>query len=84
MLRITHATLPAGPPVLRLEGKLVGPWVGELARVCAELPPGPALDLAAVTYLDRAGLALVRTLLDRGATLAACSSLAAALLEEET
>jgi ABC-type transporter Mla MlaB component len=71
---------------LRLEGKLVGPWVTELARSCGELLCSPnhlRLDLAAVTFVDGPGVALLRDLLARGATLAACSGLVAELLHVE-
>jgi hypothetical protein len=71
---------------LRLEGKLVGPWVTELARSCNELPCPPnrlRLDLSAVTFVDRRSVALLRDLLARGATLAACSGLLAELLHVE-
>src|SRR5262249_61554640 len=66
-----------------VEGKLLGPWVTELTRSCNELACSPdclRLDLTAVTFVDGAGLALLRDLLARGATLAACSGLVAQLL----
>ena len=86
MLRITHQR-PDSIPTLRLEGKLVGPWVTELARSCDELPGSPEflrLDLAAVTFVDGPGLALLRDLLGRGVTLVACSRLVAELLHLES
>ena len=86
MLRITHARGHNSISTLRLEGKLVGPWVTELARSCNELPCPPnrlRLDLSAVTFVDGPGVALLRDLLDRGATLAACSGLVAELLHGE-
>ncbi len=86
MLRITHVHDHESISTLRLEGKLVGPWVGEFARLCDELscPPNALrLDLSAVTFVDAAGLALLRDLLRRGVTLAACSRLVAELLHLE-
>ena len=86
MLRITHAQGHDSISTLRLEGKLVGPWVTELARSCNELPCPPnrlRLDLSAVTFVDGPGVALLRDLIGRGATLAACSGLVAELLHLE-
>jgi len=86
MLRITHAQGNGSISTLRLEGKLLGPWVAELARSCNELPCSPdclRLDLSAVTFVDGPGVALLRGLLGRGATLAACSGLVAELLHGE-
>jgi ABC-type transporter Mla MlaB component len=86
MLRITHAQGHDSISTLRLEGKLLGPWVAELARSCNKLACSPdclRLDLSAVTFVDRPGLALLRDLLGRGATLAACSGLVAELLHGE-
>ncbi len=86
MLRITCVTGRDSAPTLRLEGKLLGPWVAELGRVCDELPCTAgrlSLDLSAVTFVDGPGVALLRDLLGRGATLAACSGLVAELLHLE-
>jgi ABC-type transporter Mla MlaB component len=84
MLRITHGHDSVS--TLRLEGKLVGPWVAELARLCDQLSGSTdrlRLDLSAVTFVDRPGVALLRDLLGRGATLAGCSGLVAELLHVE-
>ncbi len=86
MLRITHTRGHDSISTLRLEGKLLGPWVTELARSCNELPCSPdclRLDLSAVTFVDGPGVALLRDLIGRGATLAACSGLVAELLHME-
>ena len=86
MLRITHINGLDSAATLKLEGKLVGPWVTELARSWRELP-GPRdrmrLDLSAVTFVDGPGLALLRDLLAAGARLAACSGLVSELLHVE-
>lgn len=58
---------------LILEGRLVGPWVDELQRVCGDLGP-PAnygrltVDLCGVTAMDASGQALLDRLLQCGAT----------------
>jgi ABC-type transporter Mla MlaB component len=86
MLRITRVHGRHTAPTLRLEGKLLGPWVAELARACAELPCSSSplrLDLSAVTFVDDPGVQLLRDLLGRGVTLAACSGLVAELLHGE-
>ena len=86
MLRITHAQGHDSISTLRLEGKLLGPWVTELARSCNELPCSPdclRLDLSALTFVDEPGVALLRDLIGRGAMLAACSGLVAELLHGE-
>ena len=86
MLRITHTNDHDSVSTLRLEGKLRGPWVTVLARSCEELSCSPdrlRLDLSAVTFVDGPGVALLRDLLGRGATLSACSGLVAELLHME-
>ena len=86
VLRITHARGNDSIWVLRLEGKLLGPWVTELARSCNEFSCSPdclRLDLSAVTFVDGPGLALLRDLIGRGATLVASSGLVAELLHLE-
>jgi ABC-type transporter Mla MlaB component len=86
MLRITLAQGHDSISTFKVEGKLLGPWVAELARSCNELPCSldcVRLDLSAVTFVDGPGVALLRDLLGRGATLAACSGLVAELLHGE-
>jgi ABC-type transporter Mla MlaB component len=86
MLRITHINDDDSVSTLRLEGKLLGPWVTEFARSCEELPCSPdrlRLDLSAVTFVDGPGVALLRDLLGRGVTLSAYSGLVAELLHRE-
>src|SRR5262245_20435281 len=83
MLRITFLAGPGPAPTLELEGKLVGPWVGELRQECDLLVGPPRLDLTAVTFADEAGVRLLGELLDGGAELAGCSGLLAALLRPE-
>jgi ABC-type transporter Mla MlaB component len=86
MLRITHINGRDSGSTLQLEGKLLGPWVAELARSCEEIPYSLdclRLDLSKVTFADGPGVSLLRDLLDRGATLAACSGLVAELLHVE-
>jgi hypothetical protein len=86
VLRITHVAGHDLIPTLKVEGTLRGPWVAELARACDELHGSlgcVSLDLSAVTFVDGPGVELLRGLLGRGVTLAACSALVAELLHVE-
>jgi ABC-type transporter Mla MlaB component len=86
MLRINYSREHDSIWTLRLEGKLLGPWVTELARSCNELECSPdclRLDFSAVSFVDEAGVALLRELISRGAKLAAYSGLVAELLDVE-
>ena len=84
MLRITPAH--DGPrPCLRLEGRLVGPWVAELASAIEQLGPVlPALDLANVQFVDGPGLDLLGALQHRGAVLVAVSPFVTQLLQSHS
>jgi anti-anti-sigma regulatory factor len=71
MLRISLVTTEdtAEPQCLRLDGQVTGPWVEELRRTCAETVGNNrdaetylVLDLAGVSFLDAAGVALFRDL----------------------
>ena len=76
MLRITSIEGGNQKVVLRLEGRVCGPWVGELGEACQKvLSEGKALDLnlAEVTFLDGEGIALLMTIQTRGVELAECS-----------
>jgi anti-anti-sigma regulatory factor len=64
MLRITIEENPADA-VIKLEGRVAGPWVAELDRVWVETAPqlaykSLALDLSNVTYADSAGTQVLR------------------------
>lgn len=73
-------------PTLKLEGKLLGPWVDELRRVCEELhtpPNGIRLNLAGVTFIDPAGIKLLGDLIRLGATISECTGFVAELLRRD-
>ena len=76
MLKIVAAPNGSGTVTLVLEGRLIGPWVEELRRA-SEAALGSserlALDLGAVSYVDRRGLELLRSLAGRRAQLDNCS-----------
>ena len=76
MLRITPIESGKKQLVLQLEGRVSGPWVSELSDVCEKaLSEGIALvlNLADVSFLDSAGVDLLKKYEHRGAELAQCS-----------
>ena len=86
MLRITHVEEPNATLTLKLEGKLLKPWLDELLHACdahASSCNGICLDLSALTFVDIAGANLLRELIQRGIKISACSGYVAELLHEE-
>ena len=76
MLKISQAEKANHSVTLKLEGRVVGPWVGELRQVCETLlTEGRALklDLAEVTFADADGVAVLTGFKTRGVTLKNCS-----------
>ncbi|HLA09112.1 MAG TPA: STAS domain-containing protein [Pyrinomonadaceae bacterium] len=69
MLKITQVVLASQEITLRLDGRVTGQWV-ELLRNTAEslLEAGLRLniDLTNVSYSDCEGIALLKSLIDRG------------------
>jgi ABC-type transporter Mla MlaB component len=70
--------------ILKLEGKLQGPWVDE-AHVAHAFTAAEAsricLDLSGLTFADEAGAALLGELIRSGAKVVGCSSYIAELLQ---
>jgi anti-anti-sigma regulatory factor len=75
MLRILESEPGGDEIVLRLSGQIAGPWVDELAQVCrrALARHRLTLDLADVSFVEHAGVRLLRALGRRGVTLSGCS-----------
>ena len=76
MLRITPTDRGNHHIILRLEGRLAGPWVTELWKACEKvLGNGQALELnlAEVSFVDLAGVTLLTKVRARGVDLADCS-----------
>jgi ABC-type transporter Mla MlaB component len=72
-------------PVLKLAGKVVGPWVIELRRASEEMRVSTSafcLDLTDVAFIDSAALGLIHDLVRQGATLSGCSGFIAELLSQ--
>jgi ABC-type transporter Mla MlaB component len=68
---------------LKLEGKILGPWVEELGHACevSGLPQHCLrLDLADVSFVDSMGLKLLDDLVRQGTTIVGCSGFVADLL----
>lgn len=88
MMRIarTAGGADGGAVTLRLEGKLLRPWVEEVAheweaaRRDAGADGRVHFDLAGLTFLDDAGAQLMRDLIARGAHVTGCSRFVADLL----
>jgi len=86
MLRINRVSDPNQAPTLKLEGKLLGPWVDELREACrSQAFPLDCirLDLSAITFVDTAGARLLEDLIRQGAQIIACSGYIAELLQLE-
>ena len=86
MLRITPLVAKE-KAILRLEGKLRGPWVSELARVWKGVWRRPGLkrirvDLRALSFVDERGKDVLMTMRQDGAEFVANDPLISALLEE--
>jgi hypothetical protein len=83
VLKITEVSRSDSAITFKLEGKVLAPWVDELRRICTE-PPHESrpihLDLDAVTFVDAAGVELMRELIRQGITIARCSGFIAVLL----
>ncbi len=84
MLRITQLVSEDRLLTLRLEGKIVGPWVEELERTCSPLlakHPATTIELAGITFLDAAGAELLLRLQEQGVSLTGGSSFLREYLE---
>jgi ABC-type transporter Mla MlaB component len=86
MLRINRIIGPDQAETLKLEGKLLGPWVEELRNTCqsqAFTSNCIRLDLSAVMFVDAAGAKLLGDLIHQGAQVIACSGYLEELLDVE-
>ena len=85
MLRITTIENDNSPTVLKLEGKLLEPWIGELHEACrlaGEQAATATLDLTGLSFVDVPGTIALRDLRRRGLRVRGCSPLLAELLKE--
>ena len=77
MLKIVGDDRGRETGLLRLEGRLVGPWVEELRRTCgaARASAGRVtLDLQHLSFVDLEGLKLLEDLAEQDAVLVNCSA----------
>ena len=84
MLKISQIGPVNHTVTLRVEGRIVGPWVAELQHSCEEvLTEGQTLKLhlAEVEFMDLRGVALLSSLRSRGVVLLECPPFAAEQLK---
>src|SRR5262245_52951688 len=72
VLEITRLSHKGRGLTIKLEGEVLGAWVGAAREACAARGRRPRrLDLAAVPYVDAAGVQLLRDVLAEGVEIAA-------------
>ena len=84
MLKISQVEHANHAVILRLEGRVVGPWVTQLQKSCEEvLTEGRSLKLhlGDVEFMDAQGVALLSSLRSRGVSLLQCPPFAAEQLK---
>jgi anti-anti-sigma regulatory factor len=84
MLKIVIDERTSGTPTLELEGRVIGPWVEELRRSCDEVLATSAkltLDFSDVSFVDRDGVELLRSLRNKDVALLNCSPFVAEQLK---
>jgi anti-anti-sigma regulatory factor len=84
VLKITRLSHKGRGLTIKLEGELLGAWVGAARDTCTIRGRRPRrLDLTGVTYADAAGVQLLQELMAEGVEIAACSSFIGELLHRE-
>ena len=84
MLKISQSETANETIILKLEGRIAGPWVAEVRKACEGfLNEGRALqlDLADVSFVDVTGTAAISNLKSRGVGLENCSPFVAEQLK---
>jgi hypothetical protein len=86
VLRVTQTNLPSGLRVVKLEGKLLRPWIADVRALFPADGPAaaPALDLSELTFADQAGTQLLGELVRQGIEIQSCSPFVAELLHRES
>ena len=85
-LRLTREDGSGSPALLRLEGSVVAEWAALLERECSRLlrsGGAVSLDLAGVTFVDRAGVEVLERLSRAGVEIRCRSGPVAGVLEGE-
>jgi hypothetical protein len=85
MLRISFSGSSVSDGTVKLEGKLLRPWVEEVRNHFLADDSGslPRLDLSCVTFVDREGTELLRQLLRKGVQIGSCSAFVTELLRSD-
>jgi anti-anti-sigma regulatory factor len=87
MLIITRSEGSDLTRTLKLEGKLLGPWMGELESACCRTSQVSLdrvrLDLSSLTFVDAEGARYLASLVRDGARVIACSEFVAEMLHLE-
>jgi ABC-type transporter Mla MlaB component len=76
MLKISQTGKANHSVTLRLEGRIVGPWVNAARETCEKfLGEGRTvkLDLAEVSFVDQDGMKCLANLISKGVALVDCS-----------
>jgi hypothetical protein len=83
MLKITKPETQRPGGTIKLEGKLVGPWLDEVRSLVADtsITSHPNLDLSELTFADSAGVLWLRQLLHQGIVIESCSPFITELLQ---
>jgi anti-anti-sigma regulatory factor len=79
MLRIERTDDGSDITTFRATGRLTGPWVAEFERALSNHPTGVpvVIDLTEVSFVDRAGIALLKMLRIRPQVQLRCSAFVA-------
>jgi anti-anti-sigma regulatory factor len=84
MLRITEVSKDDKVITLRLEGKLVGPWIPDLERICLyhrdEKNKTVVLDFSGVTFIENKGVRMLESIKDDRIKIVNCSQFILSLL----
>jgi anti-anti-sigma regulatory factor len=86
MLKITTIPTAGRTTVLKIEGRLLEPWIGELLKALADArrsQGSPHLDLSEVNFVDAGGAKLLRDLAREGVEIVASSCFVRELLNTE-
>jgi anti-anti-sigma regulatory factor len=86
MLKISITACDRLGRVVKLEGRLLADWVGELRAACQAAQRGAVplrLDLSGLQFADPAGTRALREQVQRGAVITTVSPLVGELLKED-
>ena len=86
MLRITRLSEDDESVTLRLEGRLIGPWVTELKRECKRCLARRSkiiLDLSSVSFADQEGIQTLKAMRGEHVRLSGESLFLSGLLQDE-